>query len=232
MNKAGQPYCVGQGNYGNAWYGGAGNFSGTQSAGKQNTLIGVGADNTDTSGDPSYGTAVGCLATVKQFGIAVGRTAAADGNSAIAIGPGATASAAKAYMFGYGTNPVSQSASFNTANEAGSQDHTGGSMVWTTETYDPKYIFGRMTSTSTTRLVGGLFGNWASNTDASRTGRITLSTYYTSTVQEGIRVESSSTAVKLGFFGASAVTRPTLPAAGTVTADDIRAALISLGLCA
>lgn len=37
-------------------------------------------------------------------------------------------------------------------------------------------------------------------------------------------------ATKLGFYGASAVTQPTVPAAGTVTADDLRAALVSLGL--
>lgn len=41
----------------------------------------------------------------------------------------------------------------------------------------------------------------------------------------------TSTSAKLGFMGATPVTRQTLPSSGTVTAADIRAALITLGLC-
>jgi hypothetical protein len=35
----------------------------------------------------------------------------------------------------------------------------------------------------------------------------------------------------IGFFGATPITRPTLPSSGSVTAADIRTALINLGLC-
>lgn len=35
----------------------------------------------------------------------------------------------------------------------------------------------------------------------------------------------------IGFYGTAPVTRPTLPAAGSVTASDIRTALLTLGLC-
>lgn len=45
------------------------------------------------------------------------------------------------------------------------------------------------------------------------------------------RFGDNSASTKIGFWGATPVTRPSLPSAGVVTADDIRAALISLGLC-
>lgn len=43
---------------------------------------------------------------------------------------------------------------------------------------------------------------------------------------------AGSPAQKIGFYGASPITRPSLPDEENVTAADIRAALISLGLCA
>lgn len=47
----------------------------------------------------------------------------------------------------------------------------------------------------------------------------------------GSKIGRSATQ-KLGFWGATPVVRPTLPAAGVVTADDIRALLVALGLAA
>lgn len=47
----------------------------------------------------------------------------------------------------------------------------------------------------------------------------------------GLRIGLGATQ-KLGFFGAAPVTRRVLPAAGVVTADNLRQALIDLGLAA
>lgn len=86
-------------------------------------------------------------------------------------------------------------------------------------------------SVSTVRPQATLAGSWATSTDASRKARVTLNVYDTA-AREAIRAEASGSAAMLGFFGASAVVRQTLPAAGVVTAADIRTALINLGLCA
>lgn len=55
-------------------------------------------------------------------------------------------------------------------------------------------------------------------------------TAITTTHASGIYVAGA--AGKLGFYGATPIVRPVLPAAGVVTADDIRNALINLGLAA
>lgn len=71
----------------------------------------------------------------------------------------------------------------------------------------------------------------ADSTDASRKGRVIHSVYDTSE-RECIRLEASGTAPKIGFFGAAAVTKPTVTGSrsdGTALAN-LLTALANLGL--
>lgn len=74
------------------------------------------------------------------------------------------------------------------------------------------------------------------STDASRTARLTLSAYDSVAAREGVRIEADGTAARIGFLGATAVVRQTLPAAATdatttqALANALRTALINLGL--
>lgn len=80
--------------------------------------------------------------------------------------------------------------------------------------------------------------SWVVSTDATRTARLTLSVYDSAAAREGLRIETSGTAPMIGFLGASAVVRPTVPTAATDAAttqtlvNSLRTALISLGLVA
>lgn len=75
------------------------------------------------------------------------------------------------------------------------------------------------------------------NTHATRKYRSTLSAYDAAAAREGIRVDATGTAAALGFYGATAVTKQTLPAAASdaattqALANALRTALINLGLC-
>ena len=69
------------------------------------------------------------------------------------------------------------------------------------------------------------------NTDAVRKYRVVRRVYDAGGSREYLRAESDGSQSRIGFFGVNAVARQTLPNAGTVTAADIRTALISLGLC-
>jgi hypothetical protein len=93
-------------------------------------------------------------------------------------------------------------------------------------------------SSTQERPVALLDNAWATSTDASRKGRLTLSVYDAAAAREGLRLEASGTAPMIGFLGASAVVRQTLPAAATdaattqTLANSVRTALVNLGLAA
>ena len=87
-----------------------------------------------------------------------------------------------------------------------------------------------VSSTSTNRAQADFDTTWVDATDATRKARVVLRAWDTA-ARECLRLEASGSAPMLGFFGVAAVVRQTLPAAGVVTADDIRTALINLGLC-
>lgn len=63
-------------------------------------------------------------------------------------------------------------------------------------------------STTADTRVGAIDAAWVDATHASRKGRLTFSAYDTA-IREGIRVEASGTAAMLGFFGVTAVVKPT-----------------------
>lgn len=102
----------------------------------------------------------------------------------------------------------------------------------TSDANDVSRLVQRSRTTATVlRNAGELRSGWVDWTDASRLGRLTLHAYNVASTQEGFRIEANPGGVRLSFNGVTAVARPTLPDAGTVTAADIRTALISLGLC-
>ena len=78
------------------------------------------------------------------------------------------------------------------------------------------------TSTFANRFQLEGVGSWVDSTDASRKARMIYNIYDTA-AREFMRAEASGSAAMLGFFGASAVVRPT-------STTDLRQALIDLGL--
>jgi hypothetical protein len=87
------------------------------------------------------------------------------------------------------------------------------------------------------RAVAGVTASFVSSTDATRTGRLTVSAYDATAAREGLRVEADGSAARIGFLGALAVARQTVPAAASdatttqALANSLRTALVNLGLC-
>jgi hypothetical protein len=91
-------------------------------------------------------------------------------------------------------------------------------------------------STTNDRAAAQINCTWVDAADATRKARVALFTYDTA-VRENIRIEASGTAPLIGFLGAAAVARQAVGAAATdpattqTLANNIRTALINLGLC-
>lgn len=81
-----------------------------------------------------------------------------------------------------------------------------------------------------------LDSSWVVSTDATRESRLALSVYDATAPREFLRGETASGAARIGFLGASASARITLPAAATdpattqALANALRTALITFGL--
>jgi hypothetical protein len=157
---------------------------------------------------------IGTSSLTANEGMAVGSGSVATGSYSIAFGSAANATGAFSIasgVFGIAANP--------------------GEIATSTFLADPKPIYQRSTSTGVIRTVGGAVYSWADNTDAVRRGRIQELVDDATGSREYLRAESDGSQSLLGFYGVSAVPRQALPASGLVTAADIRAALITLGLC-
>jgi hypothetical protein len=89
-----------------------------------------------------------------------------------------------------------------------------------------------ISSTSTERRLGVLDAAFVVSTDASYTGRVTISATDFAATREGIRLDANGSAAALGFFGAAAVTKPTITGAkgGNVALTNLLTALANLGL--
>lgn len=64
------------------------------------------------------------------------------------------------------------------------------------------YSMQNLSSTNALREQSRIKSEWATSTDASRAGRLTLSTYSVTTSQEGVRLESASGGLNISLFGA------------------------------
>lgn len=93
-------------------------------------------------------------------------------------------------------------------------------------------------TTGADRDLASMLATWVVATDASRTARLVLRASDAAANREFLRGEASGSAAMIGFLGASAVARQSVAAAATdlatviTLANDIRTALINLGLAA
>jgi hypothetical protein len=91
-----------------------------------------------------------------------------------------------------------------------------------------------LSSTGTDRLIAEIDWAFATSTDASRKGRLTLGAHDASTAvgspREGFRVESDGSNPLIGFYGVSAIARAVLATGAGHTVDDVISALQNLGL--
>jgi len=92
----------------------------------------------------------------------------------------------------------------------------------------------QLSSTSTDRPAAEIDWVFATATDASRKGRLSLGAHDALTSvggpREGVRVESDGTQALLGFYGVTAVARAVLATGAGHTVDDVITALQNLGL--
>lgn len=97
--------------------------------------------------------------------------------------------------------------------------------------------FKQVSDTTTFRDAAFIDAVFATATDASRKGRLIFYAADASSTREGMRIESDGSNPMVGFLGATAVLRQTIGAAATdaattqTLANNIRTALINLGLC-
>lgn len=98
-------------------------------------------------------------------------------------------------------------------------------------------IFEIESSTTNAQSAGRMYMEWATATHASRAAKGTLTAFYTSTERTCMIWEANSSEALMGFLGATAVARQAIGAAATdaattqTLANNIRTALINLGLC-
>jgi hypothetical protein len=91
-------------------------------------------------------------------------------------------------------------------------------------------------STTANRVVAEIDALWATATDATRKARVVHYVYDT-VAREAFREEADGAQALLGFLGAAAVAQQSIGAAATdaastqTLANNIRTALINLGLC-
>lgn len=82
------------------------------------------------------------------------------------------------------------------------------------------------------RPVAAVLATMPVSSDATRTGRMTLSAYDATAAREGVRVEADGTAGRLSFFGGTAVVKPAVTGAkgGNAALTSLLTALSGLGL--
>jgi hypothetical protein len=68
-------------------------------------------------------------------------------------------------------------------------------------------VLGAESTTTANREQALIAASWTTATDASRAADLTLSAYYTTTAQEGLRIRGNSTSVQIGVFGVTPVAR-------------------------
>lgn len=228
-----QATVIGYGAQATAQYGTAVGDSAAVS-GSEGLAVGVGASVTS-----AQGTALGTGASVSTgAGIAIGRNAATTG--AVVIGAntsanmghvligggntltgvessviGGNSSVAASYSIGIGSGVSIPSGNNYSIAMGIFAAVTQPSQVAFSTLGDTLLTLQRDSSTGVMRDTTAIQGSWIDNTDASRTGRMKLGAYYTSTFQEAMRIDADSGGPKLGFFGTAAAAQQ---AGGSATA--------------
>jgi hypothetical protein len=94
--------------------------------------------------------------------------------------------------------------------------------------------FAGRSSTTAGRDMADITAVWATATDATRKGRLSLNVWDTA-AREALRLESSGSAPMIGLYGVTAVARQTVAATATdltsaiTLVNDLRSKLITLG---
>ncbi len=73
----------------------------------------------------------------------------------------------------------------------------------------PRLTFAAESSTTVDTTQADITATWTDATHATRKTRLTLSAWDSAAAREGIRIEADGTVARLGFFGATAVVKPT-----------------------
>lgn len=118
----------------------------------------------------------------------------------------------------------------NTVIDALSVDHNSSGTP--TTGFGTALLFYSKSSTTGSRKVARVRGEWNVATDASRAGDLVGSAYYTTTEQEGWRVRGASGGVQLGFFGMTPTAKPAITGSrgGNAALADLLTKLALLGL--
>lgn len=209
--------------------------NGASSAGRLAVVVGYGA-SANSSAQQSV--CVGAQSTVNAIkAIAVGAATTVSTDSCIAVGADITigANRQRSIVLGGAVSPgFSDNIAIGNGGGDMSFDEIGqtllGSRSAISGTGHRVTVFG--VSNTTGSKLYDLAGSWIDSTHATRTSRLALSAYYTSTRQEGVRIDGDSGGVKLGFFGGSATAKPTITGSrgGNAAIASLLTALAGLGL--
>jgi len=174
------------------------NINGTvNSSGFRATVVGYGASVTGTS----QGTAIGYSATAQNNGTqALGVSASATGLYATAIGNGTSAAGTASVAIGYSCSaPYSRSVAIGRSATA----LAAGDFVDGDDANDKKFVLQKASSTGDYRYQASWGALWIDSTDATHAARATFNTYYSTTAQEAIRIDSASDLARVGIGGAA-----------------------------
>lgn len=73
----------------------------------------------------------------------------------------------------------------------------------------PRLVFGAESSTTVDTTQADITATWTDATHATRKTRLALSAWDSAAAREGLRIEADGSVARLGFFGATAVVKPT-----------------------
>jgi len=164
---------------------------------QRSVIIGQGAYS--ASGQIGELVAIGYGASANRYGVAVGQSASAAANS-IALGLQASASNANVSI------AIGQLSNAAFANSCGigsrATPAAAGDLVWATELQNPTIRTQRFDASNNISYLFAGASTWIDSTAVTKTSRFTLSTYYTTSTQEAIRIDSNADQARVGIGGA------------------------------
>ncbi len=165
---------------------------------QRSVIIGQGAYS--SSGQIGELVAIGYGAGANRYGVGIGQSASAAANS-IAIGLQASASNATVSV------AIGQLSNAAFANSCGigsrATPAAAGDFVWASELQNPTIRTQRFDASNNISYLFAGASTWIDSTAATKTSRFTLSTYYTTSAQEAIRIDSASDLARVGIGGAA-----------------------------
>ena len=154
--------------------------------------------------------------------IVIGNAATGLGANTTAIG---TTSTTAATIYGAGTHSLTDATTNAAVTVESLIKNVTGAGVGSSG-LGPRLVFGAESSTTVDTTQADITVTWTDATHATRKTRLALSAWDSAAAREGMRIEADGSVARLGFFGATAVVKPTAltasvsaaPAGGTGTA--------------